>query len=118
MGFVCALFQERNGQLRLGVCRQNFFNFTRGDLLGRSVCAHVNRRRFVATTAQERDVFHEDAVGVRAYCPLLDLRASNTLERKACGAYVVKNFDRVSVQRIDLIAQLQQCIYRIRIGFR
>jgi hypothetical protein len=97
---------------------KDFLNLAGGDLLRRAVGPDVDRDALVHAAAHEGDVLAEDAAGVRAERAFLHLRASDALERKARRSGVVEHLNRVPVQGIDLIAQLEQRLDRIGVGFR
>ena len=113
-----ALLHEGCGQFSFGIAGEDFLDLARGDFRGGSVGGDINRNAFVRAAAHERQRLGEHATGVRAERALLNLRAWDALEREARRAQVVKHLDRVPVQGVDLVAQLQQGLHRVRVGFR
>ena len=116
MRAVVAGLQLHAGQLRLGVGRQQFVDLLRGDLGRGGVGPEVDARLLVAPAAKERDLLIEDAGRKGADAALLDLRAVDALERKSSVADVVEHLDGVAVDRIDLVAQLDQSHHGIGVG--
>ena len=105
---VVARLELHARKLRLSVVEQKIVDLLRRDLGGACVDAEIDARRFIAPAAEKSDRLDVHAAGVRADNALLDLRAFDALKREELAPDVFENLDRVAVERVDLVSQLQK----------
>ena len=105
---VVARFELHACELRLGVGRENLVDFARRNLVRLRVQSDEDFRGLVPAATEEGDLLLVRAAREGADAALHDLRALDALEREADAAYVVKEFNRVPVNRSDLVSRLHE----------
>ncbi|OBQ32555.1 MAG: hypothetical protein AN487_22145, partial [Anabaena sp. CRKS33] len=113
---VEAGLQFHTGKLRLGVGLQQQIHVLRGQRHTAGVGPEEDAGWLVAPATEERNaLISEGAACVCADGAAHDLSAVDALEREETAADVVEHLDGVPVQRIDLVARLEQRNHGIRV---
>ena len=105
---VVSCFQLDLDQLRFGVLQQQIVDFLGADFLSGGCCGNVDAWSFIAATAQKGNALKVDAASMCAKHSLLDLCAINACKWKQSTAYIVEHLHGIAVERIDLVAQLDE----------
>ncbi len=108
---------EHVGELSLSELFEDQVNLTSGDLLSVTARDEPDSRSLVTSSTDERDGFHEQAAGMCPDGSTLYLGSFYTLKRKQAASHVVEDFNGMPVERVDLVADLQQGHNRVRISF-